>query len=146
MKWNRQSCTQNSVKHQQPSSSAKTANSLNMLTFSIKKLHHRPLTRLQVWIWRCCECGVWLDCHTWNLCRRLVNKEVADVGSNYKKSYFWWPGNPACVNSTGNNRTGKNQGHVSARLVWGTGREGALWLSAHGAPSAHWANDDYVDV
>ena len=78
--------------------------------------------------------------------RRLVHREVADVGSNYKKSYFLWPGNPACVNSTGNNRIGKKQGHVSARLVWGTGREGALWLSAHGAPSDHWANDDYVDV
>ena len=67
MKWNRQSCTQNSVKHQRPSSSAKTSNSLNMLTFSIKRLHHRPLNRLQVRIWRCHECGVWLDCHASNL-------------------------------------------------------------------------------
>ena len=63
MKWNRQSCTQKSVKHQQLSSSLKTAYSLNMLTFSTKRLHHRPLNGLQVRIWRCCECGVWVDCH-----------------------------------------------------------------------------------
>ena len=40
-----------------------TAYSLNMLTFSTKRLHHRPLNGLQVRIWRCCECGVWVDCH-----------------------------------------------------------------------------------
>ena len=44
----RQSCTQNSVKHQRLSSSAKIANSLNMLTVPAKRLHHRSPTGLQV--------------------------------------------------------------------------------------------------
>ena len=77
---------------------------------------------------------------------RLVHKEVVEVGSNYKKSYLWWPGNLACGDSTGSNWIGKGQGRVSARLVWGKGREGAVWLTAHGVPSDHWANGDYVDV
>ena len=34
---------------------------------------------------------------------------------------------------------------ASTRLVWGKGREGAVWLSACGVPSDHWANGDYVD-
>ena len=78
--------------------------------------------------------------------RRLVHKKIVEVGWNYKKSYFWWPGNPACGDSTGSNRIGKDQGCVSARLVWGKGREGAVWLSACGVPSDHWANGDYADV
>ena len=47
----RQGCTHNSIKHQQQSSSAKTANNLNMLTVPTKRLHHRLSTGLQVWIW-----------------------------------------------------------------------------------------------
>ena len=48
---------------------------------------------------------------------RLVHKEVVEVRSNYKRSYFWRFGNPARGDSTGSNQIGKGQDHVSARLV-----------------------------
>ena len=35
--------------------------------------------------------------------RRLVYKEVVEVLSDYKKSFFWGFGNPACEDSTGSN-------------------------------------------
>ena len=53
----RQSCNQNFVKHQQHSSSAKTANSLNMLTVPTKRLHLQLDCKCRS-DWRCCECGV----------------------------------------------------------------------------------------
>ena len=123
-----------------------------MLTVPTKRLHHRPPTGLQVWIWLE-VLWVWgvggLPVHG-IYSHRLVHKEVSkEVGSNYtnyKKSYFWWPGNPGCSESTGSNRIGKGQGHVSARLVWGKVREGVVWLSACGTSSDYWANGDYADV
>ena len=51
--------------------------------------------------------------------RRLLYKKVIEARSNYKKSYFWWFGNPACGESTGSNKMKKIQGRVSAGLVWG---------------------------
>ena len=54
--------------------------------------------------------------------RRLLYKEVVEVRSNYKKSYFWWFGNLiwefARGESTESNRIEKYQGRVSARLLW----------------------------
>ena len=149
--WNlllRQSRPRNSVKHQRRSSSAKTANSLDMLIVSSKRLHQRPPTGMQVCIWQD-VLWVWvvggLLVHGIRI-RRLVQKEVVKVGSNYKRSYFWWRGNPASGDSTESNRTEKSQGCVSAGLVWGKGREGAVWLSACGVTSDHQVNGDYVDV
>ena len=57
--------------------------------------------------------------------RRLLYKEVVEVWLNYNKSCFWWFGNLACGEPTGSNRIEKDQGRVSARLVWGkTGENG----------------------
>ena len=140
--WNlllRQSCTQNSIKHQRHSSSAKTTNILDMLTVPSKRLHHRPPTGMQV--------RIWLDMlWVWVVGRLLVQVEVVKVESNYKRSYFWWPGNPASGDSTESNRIEKVQGCVSAGLVWGKGREGAMWLSACGVASDNQDNGDYIDV
>ena len=55
--------------------------------------------------------------------RKLLYKEVVKVQSNCKKSYFWWLGNPTRDDLTGSNQIGKDQGGVSARLVWGKRRE-----------------------
>ena len=119
-----------------------------MLTVPAKRLLHRPSTGLQVQIWLE-VLWVWgmggLLVHGIHSCR-LVLKEVADVGSNYKKSYFWWPGNTNCGDSTDSNQIGEGQGCISARLVWGKGREGAVRLSGRGAPSDQSADGDYVDV
>ena len=118
------------------------------LNVPTKRLYHRPLTGLQVQIWLevLPAWGVGgLPVHVIRS-RRLVHKEVVELGSNYKKSYFWWPGNPRCSDSTGSNQIGKGQHHVSARFAWGKGKKGAVWLSACEAPSDHWANIDYVDV
>ena len=41
--------------------------------------------------------------------RRLVYKEVAEVQSNYKKSYFWWFWNPPSGDSDGTNQTEKDK-------------------------------------
>ena len=49
--------------------------------------------------------------------RRLLYREVGEVRSNYKKSYFWLFGNPARGELTGSNQNEKDQGRVSARLV-----------------------------
>ena len=40
--------------------------------------------------------------------RRLVYKEVVEVQSNYKKSYFWWFENPSCDDSAGRNQIEKD--------------------------------------
>ena len=66
--------------------------------------------------------------------RRLLYKEVVEVRSVYEKSYFWKFGNPACGESTGSNQIKKDQGRVSARLIWGKRREWAVWFSVCGAP------------
>ena len=89
-------------------------------------------------------CG-WTATHGIHHCRQ-VHKAVVEFESNYKKSYNWWTGNRTCGDLTGSNQIGKGQGHVSAGLVWGKGREGAVWLSASKVPSDHWVNSDYVDV
>ena len=149
--WNlllRQSCTQNSVKRQRRSSSAETANSLDMLTVPSKRLYHRPPTGMQMWIWLdvlwvCVVVGLLV--HGIGS-RRLVQKEVVKVGSNYNRSCFWWPGNPASGDSTECNRIEIGQGRVSAGLIWGEGRKGAVWLSEFRVTPDHQANGDYVDV
>ena len=40
--------------------------------------------------------------------RRLLYKEVVEALSNYKKSNFWWFGNPACGDLTGSNQIEKD--------------------------------------
>ena len=97
-----------------------------------KRLHQRPLTVLQVWIglevlWMWGVGGPIAVVNGIHSCR-LVHKEVVEVGSNYKKSYFWWPGNLACGDSTGSSWIRKVRGCISARLDWGKGREGAVHL------------------
>ena len=62
--------------------------------------------------------------------RRLLYKEVVEFGSNYKKSYFLQFENSACHESIGSNPTQKDQGRVSARLVWGKKREWAVCFKA----------------
>ena len=84
---------------------------------------------------------------TWNLWPQASVQEVFETLSNYKKSYFWWYGNPIYGNSKWNNHTGKDQGCVSARLVWGKRGQWAVWFSGRGAPLDDWANNGgYVDV
>ena len=78
--------------------------------------------------------------------RRLLSKDVVEIRLNCKKSSFWWFGNPVCGELTGSNRIEKDQGHVSARLVWGKRTEWAVRFSVGGAPSGDWANAGYVDV
>ena len=78
--------------------------------------------------------------------RRLLYKEVVEVRSNYKKSYFWWFGNPTCGDSTGSKQIEKDQDRVSDRLALGKRAERAVWFSARGAPSDDWGNGGYVYV
>ena len=51
-----------------------------------------------------------------------VYKEVVEARSNYKKSYFWLFGNPTCGDSTGGDRTEKDQGRKREKeqcnLMW----------------------------
>ena len=49
--------------------------------------------------------------------RKLVYKEVVEVRSNYKKSYFLGFGNPTCGDSSGSNSTEKDQDRVSRMLI-----------------------------
>ena len=51
--------------------------------------------------------------------RRLGYKEVVEARSNYKKSYLWSFGNPACGDSTGSDRIENDQGCASPRLALG---------------------------
>ena len=67
--------------------------------------------------------------------RRLVYKEVIEARSNYKESYLWWFGIPACGDSTGSDLIEKDQGRVSPKHVWGKGGERAAWFSVCRAPS-----------
>ena len=73
-------------------------------------------------------------------------KEVIKTLSNYKKSYYWWYGNPACGDSARSNQTKKDQAYVSPRLVWGKSGEWAVWFKVCGAPLDDRANGSYVDV
>ena len=61
--------------------------------------------------------------------RRQVYKVVVEVLSNYKKSYFWWYGNPACGDATGSNRIETDWALVPPRPVWGKSGKGVLWFS-----------------
>ena len=65
-----------------------------MQNVSAKKLHHRLPTGFQIRIWLeplWCGVGGGLKCMVFGIrSRRLVYKEVIEVWSNYKKSYFWW--------------------------------------------------------
>ena len=78
--------------------------------------------------------------------RRLLYREVVEVWSNYKGSYFWWFENPTCGDLTRSNRIEKNQRRVSAKFVWGKRGEWAVWFSACGTHSDDWADGGYVDV
>ena len=59
---------------------------------------------------------------------------MVEARPNYKKSYLWWFGNPACGDSTESDRIEKDQDRVSPRLVWGKRGEGAVWFSVCSAP------------
>ena len=47
-----------------------------------------------------------------------VLEKVVEDSWSYKRSYLWCFGNPACVNSTGSNRTGKDQVRMSLGLLF----------------------------
>ena len=55
--------------------------------------------------------------------RRLVYKEVVEVQSNYKKSYFWWFENPTCGDSAGRNQIEKDMMYL-LDLFKGIGKKG----------------------
>ena len=44
----------------------------------------------------------WIGSH------KLVYKEMVEVRSNYKKSYFWWFGNPTCGDTAERTQIGKD--------------------------------------
>ena len=64
---------------------------------------------------------------------------MVEALSNYKKSNFWWYGNLACGDVTGNNLIDKDLACVPPRPVWGKRGEGAVWFSMCGLPSDDWA-------
>ena len=76
----------------------------------------------------------------------LVYKEVVEALSNYKKYYFWWYGNPACVYATGSNQIEKGQVRVPPRPVWKKRGEWTVWFRVFGAPLDDWANVGNVAV
>ena len=63
--------------------------------------------------------------------RSLVYKDVLELRWNYKKSYFWWLGNPACGNSTGVTGLKKKVEYLLNSLRKGGG--GAVWFSVWNA-------------
>ena len=95
-----------------------------------KKLHRRPPTRFQIWIplevLLICREGR-LQVHGIGRCRP-VYKEVVEVRSNYKKSSFWWFGNPACGDSTGSNWIEKNKIVYLLDLFVRMGEKGHCYL------------------
>ena len=106
-----------------------------------KKLHRRPPTRFQIQIplevlliWG--EGG--LQVHRIGR-HRPVYKEVVEVRSNYKKSSFWWFGNPACGDSTGSNWFEKDKIVYLLDLFLRMGEKGQCDLVC-GAPLNDWAN------
>ena len=61
---------------------------------------------------------------------RLVCKDVVEARSSYKKSYFWWFGNPACGDSSGSNWIDKYQDRVSLDLFEARGEKGlCVWCA-----------------
>ena len=78
---------------------------------------------------------------------RLVYNKMIELQLNYKKSYFWWFGNPACGDSTGSNRIEKDQVRLSPRFVWGKRGEGLVRFSVWSAFSwLCWCWFMYVEV
>ena len=70
--------------------------------------------------------------------RKLVYKELVEVQTNYKKSYFWWFGNPACGDSGGRNQTEKDIVYLLVSLD-GMENNGDCYLVCR-APVNDWAN------
>ena len=75
----------------------------------------------------------------WIGSRRLVNKDLIEVRSNYKKSYFWWFGNLACGDSAGSNRIKKDKVMYLLDLFEGMGKKGHYNL-VFGALVYNWVN------
>ena len=73
--------------------------------------------------------------------RKLVYKEVVEVQSNSKKFYFWWFGNPVCVDSAGSNWTKTDKFIYLLDLFdfEGMGKKGHCDLVC-GAPVDDWVN------
>ena len=71
---------------------------------------------------------------------KLVYKEVVEALSNYKKSYFWWYGNPACCDATGSNRIENDQACAPPRSVSVIRGERNVQFSVCGSPLNDWAN------
>ena len=63
------------------------------------------------------------------LVSRLVYKEVVEALSNYKKSYFWWFGNPTFGDSTSSTWTEKDQAYPPPRPFLRKRREGTVSFS-----------------
>ena len=68
------------------------------------------------------ECG-W-NVSAWNSWCRLVWKELVESVSNYKKSCFWWYGNPICGDSTGSTGLKKIRLMYLLHLFEGRGEKG----------------------
>ena len=63
---------------------------------------------------------------------RLVYKEVVEVRSNYKKSYFWWFGILAFGDSAGSNQIEKDKFTYLIDLFEGMGKKGtAIYCVEH---------------
>ena len=73
-------------------------------------------------------------------------REVVETLSNYKKSYFWWYGNPAMVIRLGVTELKKDLDLVPPRPFWGKREEGTVWFSVCGTPVGDWADGSYDDV
>ena len=71
--------------------------------------------------------------------RQLVYQEVVEVWSNYKKSYFWWFGDPACGDSAGSKWIEKDEVVYLLDLFEGMGKKGHCDLVC-GAPVDDWVN------
>ena len=70
---------------------------------------------------------------------RLVYKDVVEARSSYKKSYFWWFGNPPCGDSSGSNWIDKYQDRVSLDLFEARGEKGLCVWCVCGVPLDDWA-------
>ena len=75
-----------------------------------------------------------------------AGEEVVEALSNYRKSSFWWFGNPACCYSTGSTQTEKDKVCAPLRPAWEKRGESTVWFSVSGALLNDWANGGYVDV
>ena len=77
--------------------------------------------------------------------RRMLYKEVVEVRSNYKKSYLWWFGNPACGDWAGSNQIEKDKVLYLLDLFQGMGKKGHCDLVC-GAPVDDWVNWSLIQV